>query len=127
MGLLTPGQLGLAVRLTVLVRIWGKSLPSLPAWVGAPRRVVVVVVADGAPGVCSVLRALEGGEGSIEAVRSGTCCGLADAARGGLYHILVRPKHWNSDCKRGSHLHRLCFHAFRSLSCDLNVLCSHVD
>jgi len=100
MGLLTPGQLGLAVRLTVLVRIWGKSLPSLPAWVGAPRRVVVV---DAPPGVevgCSVLRALEGGEGSIEAVRSGTCCGLADAARGGLYHMLVRLRHWNSDCER---------------------------
>ena len=99
MGLLTPGQLGFAVRLTVLVRIWGKSLPSLPAWVGAPRRVVVV----DAPGVevgCSVLRALEGGEGSIEAVRSGTCCGFADAARGGLHNISVRLKHWNSDCER---------------------------
>ena len=93
MGLLTPGQLGLAVRLTVLVRIWGKSLPSLPAWVGAPRRVVVVVVADGAPGVCSVLRALEGGEGSIEAVRSWRAGGFADAARGGLHDISVRSRH----------------------------------
>ena len=76
-------------------------MPSLPAWVGAPRRVVVVVV--DAPGVevgCSVLSALEGGEGSIEAVRSGTCCGFADAARGGLCHMMVRPKHWNGDCER---------------------------
>jgi hypothetical protein len=63
--------------------------------VGAPRRVVVVV--NEAPGVavgCSVLRALEGGEGSVEAVRSWRAGGFADAARGGLHDILVRSRHW---------------------------------
>jgi hypothetical protein len=50
-----------------------------------------------APGVavgCSVLRALEGGEGSIEAVRSWRAGGLADVARGGLHDISVRSRHW---------------------------------
>ncbi len=43
---------------------------------------------------CSVLRALEGGEGSIEAVRSWRAGGFADAARGGLHDISVRSRHW---------------------------------
>lgn len=54
---------------------------------GAPLRVVVVVVAPGVVVLpCSILRAFEGGDGSIEAVRSGTAvCGFAEVARGGLY------------------------------------------
>ena len=59
-------------------------MPGLPAWVGADLGWVVDDV--WAPGVevCSVLRALVGGEGSIEVVRSGIGWGLAEAARGGL-------------------------------------------
>jgi hypothetical protein len=55
------------------------------------------VVVNEAPGVvvgCSVLRALEGGEGSIEAVRSWRAGGFADAARGGLHVVSVRSWHW---------------------------------
>jgi len=68
----------------------------------------VVVPAAVAPGVdvgCSVLRAFEGGEGSVEFVRSwiAICCGFADAARGGLFNVIVRSKHWifiwRSDCE----------------------------
>jgi len=79
---------------------------------------------------CSVLRALEGGEGSIEAVRSWRAWGFADAARGGLHGILVRSRHWLERWLRMRelrYLHRLLLCAFWSLSCDLNVLCGHVD
>ena len=58
------------------------------------------MVVDGAAGVCSVLRALEGGEGSIEAVRSWRAGGFADAARGGLHDMFVRSRHWYSDHER---------------------------
>jgi hypothetical protein len=91
---------------------------------------VAVAVAPGVDVVvaCSILIALEGGEGSVEFVRSwiASCCGFADEARGGLSNILVRSRHWIDGWmeKRllSEYLHRLCFCAFWSLSCDLDVL-----
>jgi hypothetical protein len=58
-------------------------LPSLPAWVGAP--LAMFVFALGVAVGCSILTALEGGEGSMEFLRSwaAACCGLTDVARGG--------------------------------------------
>lgn len=85
MGLLTPGQLGLELRFTVLVRTWGKSLPSFPQCVGAP----LTVVAPGVAVACSVLGTFEGGDGSMEFVRSCVAaCGFAEVARGGLVGML---------------------------------------
>lgn len=58
---------------------------------GAP----LTVVAPGVALACSVLATLEGGEGSIEFVRSCTAgCGFADAARGGLLGRSDQGVHW---------------------------------
>jgi hypothetical protein len=56
-------------------------LPSLPWCVGAP----LTVVAPGVAVACSVFWTLEGGEGSIEFLRScAVAGGFTDVARGGL-------------------------------------------
>lgn len=55
-GLFAPGHVGFALRSSFEVRIWGKSLPSLPPWVGAPW-----VVGTAGVEACSVFWCLAAG------------------------------------------------------------------